>query len=378
MEGRFSLFDLLVLFGIVQGIITSVLLLLSKKNSKSNKYLAFAILSFCLLSVKMLLHTLGLREDPFFRYFPIGVELLIAPLMYFYVTTLLNPKFKLRVKDILHFIPFIASQGYSFFIFFLVFSYDSIAEKDHIAESFYFNFVKNTEDYLVLFSIAGYLAGCYFKLKKYRQWIENTTSDNTYPNLNWLRNMLILSMVLGIFLLINLASDALLNLNVSYFFHWQVYYIFITSLIYYFGFVGYMQPEFQAETSEDHTRNNETEKLSSEDIGEIQSRLRKAINNDKVFLNPTINIKELANILDVSQNKLSYVINMSFKKKFRDWINHYRVEEVKMKLNDEKYKHMSILGIALECGFNSEASFYRLFRKNTGLSPNEYIRQSKR
>lgn len=377
MEGKFSLFDLLVLFGIVQGIIISILLLISKKNSKSNKYLAFAILSFCLLSVKMLLHTLGLREDPFFRYFPIGVELLIAPLMYFYVTRLLNPKFRLRFKELIHFIPFILSQGYSFFIFFFVSSYGSIIEKDRIAELFYFNLVKDTEDYLVLFSIAGYLAGCYFKLKKYKQWLENTTSDTTYPNFNWLRNIFILSTVLGIFLLINLSSDALFNLKASYFFHWQVYYIFITSLIYYFGFAGYIQPEFQADIYKDHNLNKGDERLSSEDISRIKSLLLNAINKDKAYLNPTINIKELANMLDVSQNKLSYVINTSLKKNFRDLINHYRVEEVKMKLSDEKYKHMSILGIALESGFNSEASFYRIFRKNTGLSPNEYISQSK-
>src|SRR5690606_29020221 len=110
--------------------------------------------------------------------------------------------------------------------------------------------------------------------------------------------------VLGIFLLINLSSDALFNLKASYFFHWQVYYILITSLIYYFGFVGYMQPEFQVEISEDSTRNKETEKLSPEDIDEIQLRLRKTINNDKVYLNPAINIKELAIMIDVSQNKL--------------------------------------------------------------------------
>lgn len=325
----------------------------------------------------MLLHTLGLRNDPFLRYFPIGVELLIAPLMYFYVSRLLNPKFRLRFKEIIHFIPFILSQGYSFLIFFLVSRHDSIAEKDQIAESFYFNLVKDTEDYLVLFSIAGYLAGCYFKLKKYRQWLENTTSDTTYPNLNWLRNIFILSTVLGIFLLINLSSDALFNLKSSYFFHWQVYYIFITSLIYYFGFAGYMQPEFKADIYKDHNLNKGDERLTPEDISKIKSQLLNAINKDKAYLNPTINIKELANMLDVSQNKLSYVINTSLKKKFRDLINHYRVEEVKMKLSDEKYKHMSILGIALECGFNSEASFYRIFRKNTGLSPNEYINQSK-
>jgi len=49
------------------------------------------------------------------------------------------------------------------------------------------------------------------------------------------------------------------------------------------------------------------------------------------------------------------------------------IEEVKSMLMRDDIEHMSILGIALDCGFNSEATFYRIFKKNTGISPKEYI-----
>lgn len=377
MINQFSLFDLLLLVGIVQGTITSILLTVSKKNPYSNKFLALAIFSFCLLSVKMILYSLGLRENPHLRYFPIGIELFIAPLMYFYILSLITPKFKLQWKDSIHFIPFIISQGYSFFVFFQVSGDISIPIKDGIAESFYFNSIKNTEDYLALFSIIGYLSVAYFKLKDYREWLKNTISDNTYPSFNWLKNLFILSSVLGFFLLINLSADAIFNLKATNYFHWQAYYIFIASLIYYLGFVGYIQPNFKIDTPETSIKESKVIKLSDTKTIAVAEALEKELKINKVYLNPTLNAKDLAKSSGISQNDLSYVVNTSFKKNFRDLINSYRVEEVKLKLNDLEFQHMSILGIALECGFNSEASFYRIFKKNTGLSPKEYSQKSK-
>jgi AraC-like DNA-binding protein len=213
-------------------------------------------------------------------------------------------------------------------------------------------------------------------LKTFRKLLRDTTSDNTFPDFNWLKNMFILFSLLGLFLLTNLALNTI-SLDIDRFLRWEVYYIFIAFIIYYLGFVGYKQPDYQKVHIEEPVNPLKISKLSNEKNEEIVKIIEKALQKDKVFLNPTISSQELAKLLELSQSNLSYVVNNSFKKSFRDLINEYRVEEVKSKLNNIDYKHMSILGIALECGFNSEASFYRIFKKNTGVSPKEYIHQKK-
>ena len=91
MKNQFSLYDLLILFGIIQGVITSFLLIFSKMNTRSNKFLGLALLSFCFLSSKTLLHTLHLWDTTTFRFFPIGIELAIPPLFFYYVKSLVTP-----------------------------------------------------------------------------------------------------------------------------------------------------------------------------------------------------------------------------------------------------------------------------------------------
>lgn len=116
--------------------------------------------------------------------------------------------------------------------------------------------------------------------------------------------------------------------------------------------------------------------LTDSKIDDIVKHLQNVMNEDKVFLNKKLTIQKLSRLLEINQRVLSQIINRHYKLSFREFINQYRVEEVKSKLTDKKYHHMSILGIALDCGFNSEASFYRIFKKNTGLSPKKFIQQS--
>ena len=58
---------------------------------------------------------------------------------------------------------------------------------------------------------------------------------------------------------------------------------------------------------------------------------------------------------------------------FNDYVNTHRIEAVKQKMNAGEYKTTTFLGIALDCGFNSKATFNRAFKKSTSLSPKEYV-----
>ena len=378
MNPQFSLFDLLILIGILQGLITSTLLLITKKNSRSNLFLGLGLIAFSFLISKTLLHTLGLWNTQFFRYFPNGTELVVAPLIYFYIRSLIDSQFRFKRKHLLHFIPFVLSQIFSFIVYFSVISVEEFFKKDIIAESMYFNSVKQIEEYLVIISIIYYLYAGYSNLKLYRKWLNNTTSDSTFPEFSWLRSIYVFSAIVAAFSFVNISLDFLFNLRSVSTTHWQAYQIFISFFIYYLGFIGYKQPHFDLIGIDTIPEDSKETIFNSQKDNEIRNALNKALEMDRIFLNPTINLQQVSNLLGVSQRNLSHIINNSFNKTFRDLINDHRISEVKLKLIDKDFEHMSILGIALECGFNSEASFYRIFKKKTGLSPKEFIQRKNR
>jgi AraC-like DNA-binding protein len=105
----------------------------------------------------------------------------------------------------------------------------------------------------------------------------------------------------------------------------------------------------------------------------LKEHIHKALAEDKIYLDPDLSLASFAKQIGTSPAMLSAAINMLYEKNFRNLINEYRVEEVKQKLTEPAYAHLSILGIALDSGFNSEASFYRIFKSSTSLSPKEYI-----
>ena len=58
---------------------------------------------------------------------------------------------------------------------------------------------------------------------------------------------------------------------------------------------------------------------------------------------------------------------------FNDFINHYRIEAVKVKLREGEHQQTTLLGIAFDSGFNSKATFNRAFKKSTGTTPKNFI-----
>ncbi|WP_207433919.1 helix-turn-helix domain-containing protein [Sabulibacter ruber] len=92
----------------------------------------------------------------------------------------------------------------------------------------------------------------------------------------------------------------------------------------------------------------------------------------KPFLNPELTLAQLAAEMGVSPNQLSQVINEQARQNFADFVNGYRVQEVKERLTRGDHERFTLLALALEAGFNSKASFNRAFKKFTGQTPSEY------
>jgi AraC-like DNA-binding protein len=61
---------------------------------------------------------------------------------------------------------------------------------------------------------------------------------------------------------------------------------------------------------------------------------------------------------------------------FFDFINFYRVQEVKTRLNDPAEKHLTFVALAQEAGFNSKSAFYAAFKKHTKMTPSQFSNQT--
>lgn len=98
-------------------------------------------------------------------------------------------------------------------------------------------------------------------------------------------------------------------------------------------------------------------------------KVRILLENDHIYRQMRLNRARLAEMVGISEYHLSRVINRHFNKNFNELINTYRIEEAKARLRNESSQ---ITVIGFEVGFNSIASFNRVFRNKVGVSPTEY------
>jgi len=86
----------------------------------------------------------------------------------------------------------------------------------------------------------------------------------------------------------------------------------------------------------------------------------------------SLTLTMLSNMLDAFPHHLSQVINEKLGKSFFDFVNEYRVQETKKALASPESSRFSVLGIALDAGFNSKSAFYTAFKKHTGMTPTQF------
>ncbi len=118
-------------------------------------------------------------------------------------------------------------------------------------------------------------------------------------------------------------------------------------------------------------------KLSDEECRRLIKILDREMSKNKLYMNPSLKIADLAVVANTSSHALSYVFNQFLQKSYYDYINEYRVEEFKTAIQKEKYSRYTLEALSEHCGFSSRASFFRSFKKVTGITPNEYIKNIK-
>lgn len=115
--------------------------------------------------------------------------------------------------------------------------------------------------------------------------------------------------------------------------------------------------------------------LDSEKTKAYTELLFSKMEEEKRYLAPDLNLRVLATEMDLHPNKLSWLLNKKLQKNFSDFVNSYRLKEFQARALDERYSHLSLLGLAYESGFNSKSVFNEYFRKATGLTPRSWVKQ---
>jgi AraC-like DNA-binding protein len=131
-------------------------------------------------------------------------------------------------------------------------------------------------------------------------------------------------------------------------------------------------------------RSKHSKSRRKQDTGDTYDELRKAkeantvrdlldyFENEKPYLNNILSLKELADELGIPVNQLSHIINERIGKNFFDFVNTYRVEEFKSRASHPDFQNYTLISIAYDSGFNSKATFNRVFKKYTGQTPSNY------
>lgn len=116
-------------------------------------------------------------------------------------------------------------------------------------------------------------------------------------------------------------------------------------------------------------------RLNAEQIQAIAQRTERLFERERPYLDPELALTTLAERLDVPAYQLSQVLHDYFAKSFYDFVNQYRVEELKRRLSDPKCAQDKIVSIGRDCGFLSKATLHSNFRKHAGMTPQEYRAQ---
>ena len=309
----------------------------------------------------------------------IALFLLHGPFLYLYVSALTSERKHFSIKSIWHFIPFVA------FIFYLLIAsrfrdYSEGIRVDHVSHE------AETPFLFLFFLIITALSGPIYFLLAYRKFHKSKNSSRHISskevNLDWLGKLIPIFGIVWTVLIIIAVIHHIFHLF-SMAFCTNGLFLSLSGfiiLIGYFGlkqkevFLSFSKEEFEeskASTSGDKIKYG-TSRLRGPDLQKCYHQIGRYMEIKKPYLDPDLTLPKLAESLGVPTHHLSQVINEMHGSNFFDFINKFRVEEVKRKIQDPIFKNYSLLGIAMESGFNSKSAFNRVFKNLTGITPSSF------
>jgi AraC-like DNA-binding protein len=307
----------------------------------------------------------------------ISLLLLHGPFLLLYISALIDQKFQFNRDKLLHFIPFIL-----FNLFIVIASFfPEISERirlDHVESEHGAPLLFNL--FLILTVLSGpfYFILSMLLFKKLDINIFNYFSSFENVNLNWLRKLVYIFGGIWTVLMIFATVHHVFHMF-SWIFCAHGLSLSLSAFIILIGYYGLKQKEIFIQYPDRNIEDVTEPKtkyagifLKETDIEHYVSKLKHFMATEKPYLEADLSLPELANKLEIPSHHLSRIINEQFDVNFFDFVNQYRIEEVKSRIGNPEFDNLSLLGIAFDSGFNTKSAFNRVFKKMTGFTPSEY------
>lgn len=352
-----------------------------KEDQKTSKWLGLFILLCGFYVCPFMLGYAGWysikRYREFMFFVPFQQVFLIGPVLYFYTRSLLNKDFHFNRSDLLHFAPAAIYALYTI----VVFITDKLMLND-----FYFYADGRDKDldfwYQMsgLLSMLGYLLLCLFHYRKYKRFIEQEVSYAEEIRFRWIKNFfLAFALILVLRVLFFIFNPEWAEFGRKY---W--YYLSFSAVCMYIIIEGYSNSlKLKSKLTTTNISLSEPPPDTKEYLVETvndpsmiessKKELERLIHTKKIHTNPQLTLNDVASELGTNRNLVSITINQGFQMNFNDYINSKRIETVIQEIKNGTHLEKTLLGIALESGFNSKSTFNRAFKKNTSLTPKQYI-----
>ncbi|MFW5793569.1 MAG: helix-turn-helix domain-containing protein [Bacteroidota bacterium] len=352
--------EIIAWLGFSHGLFAAVLMMAKRERTVSDQILTAWL---CLLAIEFLSCAIDINVfgEPLLS----SSFLLFNPAFYLYVKSLTDETFKLKYIQLLHLVPFVAFKTASY-ILQEPFSLISFFDPD------------STILFRYLFSVASVISWISYNsisainVVQHRRKLKNEFSTLRYDiKLTWLLFVVVFyNLFCGGAIIIGVIS-------VIFGFSLPLTYIYVYSgmlvLVYILGFYGLMQKRVVIKDDLDNDSEKKYQKsiLTKDKKQKIKNIILEYFKTHKPYLNPEFNMTLLSESLKIPKYQLTEVLNVELNKNFFQFVNEYRVKEVKRHLSNKK-NYYSIEAIGYESGFSSKSSFFQVFKKITGKTPLEY------
>ena len=368
MDLQYNAFNILILFGAIQGII--LCFFLRQKRSVNPLAVDFFLLFLFSLSFFNLIY--AFLDMNLFKYhrplhmFPFPYKWLIGAGFYFFIK---NQFPTTESKS-----PHHQKEWYLLapaFVYLLLRTYwFSIAVQENSYRItdvvVYSGFFRIHEFFFLFFTFFMGIASLLFLKKN-----EHKIHSKSLPTIAWLKKFTWVFIGVSAIDTILYTSDLIINAGLESFGFYYATLLINAAFIYWIGFMGFTKSKLFFNTFK------YTQDISEVPLSDIAEKLHQAIQDEKVYLNPSLTLSEMSVQLKCTPKELSKHINDVLGMNFSEYINMHRVEAVKVLMTSEEASKYTLVTLAEKAGFSSKSSFNETFKKVTGETPSAYKKKIK-